>query len=386
MENNLTDLEQAEPRGERKIEALLEKYKMYSTQVDEYLKDMTSIYQDAVVIGMADKATKIDSKSQSLKFKRTAANTALQLLREQSNMSCFTGQKSKLVDLVNPVFTGTLSNTSLDLYTFWTEFKEYSDAKNLSNEDRVTLLKKVSLVGSPRALVHHADIWKALKCSYGDPLELITAKASDIKKSGKCENYNKRREWLIDVHAKLTRLVNIAIEHNKQEDLYHSALLGDIRELMPNTMVKDLRDRVKEWEEENAVEIDRSSMFALFLKFLQDTASEETFNIRFQSMTVGSDKPAGGHKVIKADTVSKQPVRQPAKKTYAVTAAPPSKPQTRPQGGRPPQGKAAPWKPKPPGAQGQGPPRNPGQQRQRLPPLPSSGPKGGTKGNLMWTL
>ena len=152
-----------------------------------------------MVSGMGDEAGAIDTRTQELKFRRTSANNALQALREQSNMSSFTGQKSKLVDLINPTFSGALSHTSLDLYTFWTEFKEYADAKNLSNEDRVTLLKKVSLVGSPRALVHHADslddIWKTLKSSYGDPLKLISAKAADIRKAGKCDrNYNKRRE------------------------------------------------------------------------------------------------------------------------------------------------------------------------------------------------
>ena len=377
MDTSLSDLEQAQPEGERKIEALLEKFKMLSTQVDELLKDMSSIYQDAVVSGMGDEAGDIDTKTQELKFRRTSANNALQALREQSNMSSYTGQKNKLVDLINPTFSGAISQTSLDLYTFWTEFKEYADAKNLSNEDRVTLLKKVSLVGSPRALVHHADslddIWKTLKSSYGDPLELISAKAADIRKAGKCDgNYNKRREWLIDVHAKLSRLLSIAAEHHKQEDLYHSTLLGDIRELLPNTMVKDLRDKVKDWEEENQEEIDRPTMFALFLKFLQTTASEETFNIRFQSMTVGSDKPASSNKPVKVDNTVKQPTRQPAKKTYTASMPVNNKAQTRPPAGRPPPGKPAQWKPKPQAHQGG--PRGTPQQRPRLPPLPSSAP------------
>ena len=96
-------------------------------------------------------------------------------------------------------------------------------------------------------------------------------------------------------------------------------MLGDIRELLPNTMVKDFRDKVKDWEEENQEEIDRPSMFALFLKFLQNTASEETFNIRFQGMTVGSDKSASSNKPVKVDNTVKQPARQPAKKTYTAS-------------------------------------------------------------------
>ena len=349
IDTQLTDLEQASPSGDRLIEALFDKYKMYNTQVDEYIKDLNSIYQDAVTCGMGSEAAEIENKLQDLKFKRTSTNEALMTLKENSNITTGTSaQRNKLVDLVNPTFNGVLTSSSLDLYTFWTEFREYSDAKNLSNEDRVILLKKVSLTGSPKALVEHEDsldmIWDILKASYGDPMELLHAKASELKKAGKCEgNFTKRREWLIEVHAKLTRLHNIAKEHNKESDLYFSPIIGELKDLMPNFMVKDLRDSIKDWEEENKIEINREQMFSQFLKFLQVTATEETFNMRFQSLTVGSDKTISAAKPSKPAAPSKQPARQPPAKTYQ--AAPQQSSSQRPNN-KPPQNQSKNWKPK----------------------------------------
>jgi hypothetical protein len=116
MDTQLTDLEQANPNGDRLIEALFDKYKMYTVKVDEYLKDLQSIYQDAVTCGMGREAAQIEEKMQDLKFKRTSTNEALMLLKENSNINTGTGaQRNKLVDLINPTFNGTLSNNSLDL-------------------------------------------------------------------------------------------------------------------------------------------------------------------------------------------------------------------------------------------------------------------------------
>ena len=116
MDTQLTDLEQANPNGDRLIEALFDKYKMYTVKVDEYLKDLQSIYQDAVTCGMGREAAQIEEKMQDLKFKRTSTNEALMLLKENSNINTGTGaQRNKLVDPINPTFNGTLSNNSLDL-------------------------------------------------------------------------------------------------------------------------------------------------------------------------------------------------------------------------------------------------------------------------------
>ena len=298
--NTLREVENADPTADRKGEVIIDKMKMYSTQVDEVLRDVKSLYNDATATAMADEARELEKKCIDLKAARMAANEAVENLKDSLNLNpSSAGSKNRLVDLVPPVFNGIISGKNLDAFSFWTEFKEYGDAKSLTNNERVILLKKVSLQGAPKTLVTHKEtmdeIWEVLKANYGDAMELIYARADDIKKVGKCEGTShKKREWAIDVRAKLTRLHEIAIEHGKAPELYHSPLIGDLKDLLPYTVAKDFRDAVKVFSETQTTGLDvsRQQMFEQFLVFLDDLIGEETFNLRFCSLTVGADKPA----------------------------------------------------------------------------------------------
>ena len=296
----LREVQNAAPTADRKGEVIIDKMKMYTTQVDEVLRDVRSLYNDATATAMADEARDLEKKCMELKAARMAANEAVEDLKDSLNLNpSSSGSKNRLVDLTPPIFNGVVSGKNLDVFSFWTEFKEYGDAKSLTNNERVILLKKVSLQGAPKTLVTHKetmeDIWDILKVNYGDAMELIFAKAEDLKRVGRCEGgSHKKREWAIDVRAKLTRLHEIAIEHSKAPELYHSPLVGDLKDLLPNPLIKDFRDSVKEFAEAQPdQEVSREQMFRQFLKYLDTMIGEETFNLRFSSLTVGADKSTG---------------------------------------------------------------------------------------------
>ena len=375
---SLKEVAQAQPTLDRKLEALIERNEMYSKQADEYLRDIQSLYQDAAAAGLADEAAELEMGCRDLKFARTEAVEAIGALREQLNLNTRSASsKTRLVDLVHPVFNGLMTGSSLDIFTFSTEFKEYADAKGYTNAECVTILKKTCLQGPPKVLVQHKEsldeIWPVLLANYGNPMELIRTKIQEMKKIGKCDGASsKRREWAIDVHAKITRLHDIATEHGKTSELYHSEVVSQLRELMPFNIIKDFRDSIKAWEKENDTEICKEQVFLQFMEFLAKLIKEETFNMRFQAVTVTEEKAAAAKSTKPPDPTGKTSQPRPGKRTYANNPAPPVITAGKPPGAQPTVNKNYPRKP-PQTTQGKAP--TPQKPRTPAAPFPYEEPR-----------
>ena len=317
---------------DRMLEGILDTLATVNKEVDEQLRDLDSLYGDAVACGLEREAKEISDASTRLKNRRSKTLKKVQELKKQHGLEArSSGSRGRLKDMKPPLFNGSLSAGSSDLYTFMTEFAEYTSINNFSNEEQVDALRKTCLQGAAKSIVYHMknlkDIWDKLKSSYGDASLLINAKMKEIEKLGRCpESTEKKKDWFIETHAKIARLHEIATEHKQTEDLYHSSTVGFVKNLLPEKMKTELREEVYKFEEQNHKEISKEQLFNLMLQFLRDKVQTETFNLRFDAMSMKPAEAAGG-----SQRQHKPPENQsrfPQKPKKAFTASPGSKPVT----------------------------------------------------------
>lgn len=311
LANTLTELDDEPMVLDRDIDIVSEKFNSFSSDTDELVKDMQSLVKDAVAAAMFDDVKHLEDKITRLKALKSKCKNTIMAQKEYNGLQGRSAaSKSRLSDLTPPVFHGPPSTGGLDFFTFKTIFLEYADSKGLSNEERVSLLKHETLKGPAKSLAaHHTGldaIWRILQSSFGNATFLISSKTQEIKKLGKCEgDAEKKRDWGIDVLAKLKRLLEIAEQHNKADDLYHSGLTGDICNLLPWETQKEYKKGIILYEDETHTDTSKRDMFHILLSHMQKFVDAETFNVRYKLMNIGSEpvkprepkaKPPEAHK------------------------------------------------------------------------------------------
>ena len=281
------------------LRILLENYASVTKELEEFLKDVQSVYTDAVATGLEEEAEKLDKVADKLKSQRNATSkemTKKKLLRGVDGRAG--PSRARIKDLKPPLFSGLLSENSTDFFTFKTEFREYVDSQGNSIEEQVDLLRKTCLEGAARSIVFHMktleEIWEKLRSSYGDPTLLINHKMKELEKLGKCpEHGDKRRNWFIETHSKISRLLELSTEHKQEQELYHSPLVGTVRLNLPEKLRDEFKKKVFEAEKENASDMTKPEMFAILLQFLVTCVETETFNLRFdQQLAFKSPGPS----------------------------------------------------------------------------------------------
>ena len=318
--NSLREVEEDDASLDGEVEALSEKLARYSKDADDHVKDIQSLVSDAIAAAMEPEIISLEGQITRIKTMKSVATNAIIELREHNGI---VGKSSlnnhRLTDLKPPTFNGVQTGANLDFFTFKSEFIEYADSKNLSNEQRCTILKKTCLQGAAKTLVLHDTrlevIWINLKGAYGTVSLLISKQLQVIRKYGKCEGTaEQKREWAIDMHAKLTRLLNIAVEHKKEDDIFHSTVVGEVRKLLPWKVQEEFVKLVSSHEDETHDEVTRQELFNMFLAYLKKFVSDETFRLRFDEMCDGETKTSSKH--------TKQPEQnkygnRPSRKTNA---------------------------------------------------------------------
>ena len=169
-----------------------------------------------------DKLLKMDSKARAI-FGATSDNAREYLLKA-------------------PTFTGDPSKEP-DFFTFKRKWVNFKGQKHVSQTQLVHILLEESLQGSAKAtcmgLKTEEAIFAKLHRMFGNVKYLLQAKREAIHKLKRCEGPRvRRREWLIETHAKLNHLEELAIEHEVESELYHSSIGGYVIQALP-----------KEWNE-----------------------------------------------------------------------------------------------------------------------------------------
>ena len=292
----LTSISDARTKTDNELFSLLENYAVVCKELDEFLKDLQGLYNDAATSGMQEESERIDDLSLQLKQQRITTGKAVVKLKQHHGVDGRgSSNRTRLKDMKPPVFNGVLGGTNLDYYTFKTEYAEYVKSMSFSKEEEYDMLRKTCLQGAAQAIISHfkttEEIWEKLKSSYGDPNLLINCKIRDMEKLGKCpEAPEKRRDWFIDVHAKITRLKEMALEHNLEQDVYHSNVMGAVRNSLPEKLKDQLRQASMEKEITNNGSNSRQDLFDILIMFLQTRIEAETFNMKFdQQLSMQSD-------------------------------------------------------------------------------------------------
>ena len=290
----MQELGMAQPVTDKDFDLLQSKCEQHTKIGDQLLKDAQQLHHDAMAGAMKDEALEIDGAVQRYKGKNNDLQRKLIDHREKFEITASRRSMPRNSDLKCPVFSGV---GHPDFYTFKTEFDEYMSTQSWTALEHTRMLKRAALQGAPKELAsdmdNSDDIWKILKLNYGVAGILIAERKKEIRKVGRCTgSAEKRREWAIDIHSKLTRLHAICRTHNKHDDLYHSEIFGDVRRALPDKSQTDFQDEVITWEEDNARDATRAELFSMLLTFLQTFIQKETSVLRFEMLDRKEDVPA----------------------------------------------------------------------------------------------
>ena len=296
----LQSINDADTSTDNALFALLENYTAVCKDVDEFLKDLQGLYNDACSAGMGQEAEEIDEISLSLKTQRISTNKAVLKLKQRHGVDGRgSSNRTRLKDIKPPIFSGTSGGSNLDYYSFKTEYLEYVKCMNFSREEEFDMLRKTCLQGAAQAIIFHfktsEQIWIKLRSSYGDSNLLINSKIKEMEKLGKCpEPSDKRRDWFIEVHSKISRLKEMALEHGLAEDVYHSNVMGAVRNSLPDKLKEKLREHSRETEINSGASNSREDLYDILIRFLQNRIEAETFNMKFdQQLSMQTDNTSG---------------------------------------------------------------------------------------------
>ena len=320
--NKLKEVADADVSTDREAENLDEKLKIYLRDVEDHIKDLTSLSTDAYSCSMDEQAISLENSTIKLKRMKSAAVSAVLDLKTMRGMDGRgSATRQKLTDLQLPTFAGEMAPGKMDFYTFKSECTAYFKAKSLTKEEEGLVLRKSALTGAAKTLVYHLEdvdsIWTVLQEAFGMTSVLVNNKIDEIKKLGPCppKDPEKRRDWAISALSKLNRLLTVAADHNKLDEVHHSDIIGQLRSAMPYKLVENFRKKVRENEKTNGREATKPELYDTFLDFLKETVEEETFHMRFNMQTEapesnGKQKDSSKQGIQPSDRFTKKP--QPA--------------------------------------------------------------------------
>jgi len=79
-------------------------------------------------------------------------------------------------------------------------------------------------------------------------------KVEEFKKIGTCTgSYFKKRDWAVNVQAKLAALHTLAKSYKLEDELYFSSIVPEIRKNLPYKLHEDMQKELKEEENSDGV-------------------------------------------------------------------------------------------------------------------------------------
>ena len=195
-------------------------------------------------------------------------------------------------DVPVPKFSGNVNDT--DYYTFLADWKQYLNSRYLTQPEQFRTLTKSCLTGQAKNMVKRLEdqtveaVLSHLKKKFGNPLFLFNSKVEEIKKLGSCTGTEiKRREWLIDVKARMDDLEKLCKDHDLLEKLHNSPIAGDVQGNLNYQALKEFKIIIKKKDPQGNVS---AQFFWDSLSSHLDTVIDTlTFEINF-SMNSGGGK------------------------------------------------------------------------------------------------
>lgn len=273
-------LDSAEPDDEPSYAYHIESVKEAKEKCIDLTSDAKAMVDDAMEAGLADKATALDSRMRSLKKAQMESATKLATKKEAFGLISAVG--NRVIDVPVPSFSGNPAET--DFFTFSSNWARYCGSKVMSEPEKFAVLKQRALTGQAKNVANRcqtvAETLVLLEEYYGNPRYLLSFRLDELRKVGQCTGgYARRREWAIDVRARLHDLESLAADHNISDKLYNSQIISDIRSFFTKQMDKDLKVLVKAENKHCNLPSDR--LFKIMIEFLDKVIADLTFDVNY---------------------------------------------------------------------------------------------------------
>ena len=283
-----------EPESDSDFRSLAERFSGVNKRTETVLKGAMQLYNDAVETGLEAQAKKIETSIRELQDTHLETETKI-----QSHKASFgllgVSDSTKIGDVEIPTFSGDHGD-KFDYYSFKDEYEQYLKTKSYSKSDQLRVLQRSALKGAAKAacldFTDINEVWDYLKNTYGNVRILLANKIMELKKLGPCQgNDLKKREWCLNIKAKLRYLHNLALKHNVAEELYFSPVILEVQAALPQKLQDDFREKFRD-EEKNGI-ISRKVIFTEFLDYLDELILNFTSDINFEMTSLNLNKLDG---------------------------------------------------------------------------------------------
>ena len=158
----------------------------------------------------------------------------------------------------------------------------------MSKQDEIKVLLKTALQGPAKLACQDMktveEVWKFLKDSYGNPTMIFHNKIEEFKKFGSCTGSNvKKRDWAVNIQAKLTSLHALAKKNGIEDELYFSTIIPEISNNLPFRLHEDMKTALRDEETELGI-LPRKKRFEYLIVYLGKLVSKLTFEINYDAM------------------------------------------------------------------------------------------------------
>lgn len=305
------------PSSDSELRTLAERFSTVNKKAERLMKEARQLYNDAVETGLEAPAKSIGTAVQELLDTQLETESAVQ---EQKSLFGLLGvsDTTKLSDIELPTFSGEPGD-KLDYYSFEDEFSQYLKTKSYSKSDQLRVLQRSALQGTARAacldFTEAAEVWKYLKDTYGNVRILIANKIVDLKKLGPCQGTDlKKREWCLNIRAKLKYIHNLALKHDISDELYFSPVIVGIQAALPQKLQDDFKAKFR--DEDKIADMSRKSIFLEFLSYLEELITNFTSDINYDMTSLNLNKfEAAEPKPVHGTKPPQKPF--PTKKTFS---------------------------------------------------------------------
>ena len=324
--NDLTNLKLVEVKGDQSCRSLDEKFNLVKRTSEAMVKEARDLIKDAMDAELKDIVLELDNYIHTIQS--DLRENEVKISDQKSELGIIgTVDPNKITDLKPPSFSGEPSD-KLDFYSFQKEFQEYISTKNLSKENQFMVLQKTCLSGTARLacrnMQNETEVWDYLKTTFGNVRILCSTKMEELRKLGRCEgSSNKKREWGIQVKAKLNYLHELAIEHGIENEIYFSPVISEIQRSLPTKLQDDFKEKLRD---NKGVTVTREEIFTEFLSYMEKVVDNLTFELHFELASSSSDKTLENkaHQGPKPSQSTNKPVNKPPqKKTYSASVPQP---------------------------------------------------------------
>ena len=253
---------------------------------EQLVIEIKELISDALESGLSEAAESLESTVRAYRGVFREVDAKITALRKKAGVTTVGGQKASGVDLKAPEFRGD-SADKIDFYSFQKDWNEYAAAKNLSKHDELKVLLKTALQGPAKLACQEMktieDVWRFLKESYGDPTMIFHNKIEEFKKLGSCTGSNvKKRDWAVNVLAKLTALHALAEKNGIVDELYFSPIIPDISNNLPFRLHEDMKNGLRLEQSELGI-LPRKKRYDYLIVYLEKLVSKLTFDINYDT-------------------------------------------------------------------------------------------------------